>query len=63
MPTLVETALICSGLGFLLAIPCIIETTPITMMVFFFIGVPLFALGFLLYAYSVFKDLRVHGIF
>jgi len=62
MPTLVEAALICSGLGFLLAMPCIIQTTPITMMVFFFFGVPLFGLGFLLYAYWVFKDLREHGV-
>lgn len=63
MPTLIESALISTGLGFLLAVPCIVETTPITMCLFFFFGVPLFGLGFLLYAYSVFKDLRAHGIF
>ncbi|MGB9381227.1 hypothetical protein [Candidatus Binatus sp.] len=62
MPSLIGVALITVGLGFLLAVPCIIETTPITMCLFFFFGIPLFGLGFLLYAYSVFKDLRTHGI-
>ena len=62
MPTLIEAALISVGLGFLLAVPCIIETTPITMCLFFFFGVPLFGLGFLLYAYWVLKDLREHGV-
>jgi len=62
MPTLIEAALISTGLGFMLAVPCIVETTPITMCLFFFLGVPLFSVGFLLYAYSVIKDLRVHGI-
>lgn len=62
MPSLIGVALITVGLGFLLAVPCIIETTPITMCVFSFFGIPLFGLGFLLYAYSVFKDLRTHGI-
>jgi len=62
MPSGIESALIMVGLGFLLAVPCIIETTPITMCAFFFLGIPLFGVGFLLYAYSVFKDLRAHGI-
>ncbi|MGH7923103.1 MAG: hypothetical protein ACREQH_00765 [Candidatus Binatus sp.] len=63
MPSLIESSLIVVSLGFLLAIPCIIHTTPITMCLFFFFGIPLFGVGFLLYAYSVFKDLRAHGIF
>lgn len=62
MPTVIEAALISVGLGFLLAVPCIVETTPITMCLFFFLGVPLYGLGFLLYAYSVVKDLRSHGV-
>ncbi len=62
MPTLIEAALISVGLGFLLAVPCIVDTTPITMCLFFFFSVPLFGLGVLLYAYSVFKDLRTHGV-
>jgi hypothetical protein len=62
MTSLVGTAMIFSGLGFLLAIPCLIATTPITMCLFFFFGVPSLGLGFLLYAYSVFRDMRTHGI-
>ncbi len=62
MLTLISAALISASLGFLLAVPCIVETTPITMCLFFFFGIPLFALGFLLYVYSVFRDLREHGI-
>ncbi len=62
MPTLIETALITVGLGFLLAAPCIIETTPITMCLFFFFGVPLFAIGFSSYVAAVIKDLRRHDV-
>ncbi len=62
MPTLIQTALITVGLGFLLAVPCIIETTPITMCLFFFFGVPLFALGFLSYLIVVIQDLRRHEV-
>lgn len=62
MPTPIETALITVGLGFLLAVPCIIETTPITMCLFFFFGVPLFALGFLPYVAAVIKDLQRHEV-
>ena len=63
MPNIIEAALIFNVLGFLLSVPCIIATTPITMCIFFFFGLPLFAAGFLLYAYSVFVDLRSHGVF
>ena len=62
MPTLIEVALIAAGLGFLLALPCAIDTTPITMCVFFFFGIPLSTVGFLLYGYSVFMDLRAHKV-
>lgn len=36
MPSLIGVALITVGLGFLLVVPCIIETTPITMCLFSF---------------------------
>jgi hypothetical protein len=42
----VDGGLITVGLGFFPAVPCIIETTPITMCLFFFFGIPLFGLGF-----------------
>ncbi|MBV8137600.1 MAG: hypothetical protein JO121_18530 [Deltaproteobacteria bacterium] len=63
MSNIIEAALIFNLLGFALSIPCIIATTPITMCIFFFLGLPFFAVGFLLYAYSVFVDLRSHGVF
>lgn len=62
MPSIIEVALICTGLGFLLALPCIVDTTPITMVLFFFVGVPFLGLGFLLYAYALLSDLRAHGV-
>jgi hypothetical protein len=62
MPSLIGLALITVGLGFFLAVPCIIETTPITMCLFFFFGIPLFALGFLSYVIAVIQDLRRHEV-
>ena len=62
MPNLITVALVAVGLGFLLAVPCIVETTPITMCLFFFFGIPLFALGFLSYVVAVLQDLRRHQV-
>ena len=62
MPNLITVALITVGLGFLLAVPCIVETTPITMCLFFFLGIPLFAIGFLSYVAAVVQDLRRHQV-
>ena len=62
MPNLITVALIAVGLGFLLAVPCIVDTTPITMCLFFFLGIPLFALGFLSYVAAVIQDLRRHQV-
>ena len=62
MPWLVKWSLIVSGLGFLLSIPCIVNTTPLSMVLFFFTSVPLFGLGFLLYLIAVMRDLRSHKV-
>jgi hypothetical protein len=62
MPNLITVALVAVGLGFLLAVPCIVETTPITMCLFFFLSIPLFALGFLSYVAAVVQDLRRHQV-
>ena len=62
MPNLITVALLTVGLGFLLAVPCIVETTPITMCLFFFLGIPLFAIGFLSYIAAVVQDLRRHEV-
>lgn len=45
-------ALACAGGGFLIATVCLIKTTPLTMMAFFSIGLPLFAAGILVYMSS-----------
>jgi hypothetical protein len=62
MPKLVERALIASALGFVLSIPCLLHTTPLTMVLFFFVSVPLLGLGFLLYLIAVVRDLRSHDV-
>ncbi len=62
MPEKIEIALLLSGLGLAVTLPCLIDTTPITMTAFFMLGIPLFAAGFLLYAAAVLKDLRQHRV-
>lgn len=63
MPRLIEIALVLSGIGYMLTVPCLVDTTPITMTIFFAFGIPFFAAGFLLYAYDVLRDLRRHKVF
>jgi hypothetical protein len=58
----IQWALMANALGFLLSIPCLLHTTPINMVVFFFVSVPLFAVGFLLYMMAVITDLRSHKV-
>jgi hypothetical protein len=62
MTRLIGWALAANALGFLLAIPCLLDTTPITMVVFFLVSLPLFAIGFLLYLSAVVGDLRSHKV-
>ena len=62
MNRLIGWALAATALGFLLAIPCLLDTTPITMVVFFLVSLPLFAIGFLLYLAAVVLDLRSHKV-
>ena len=62
MSKLIQWALVASTLGFLLAIPCLLETTPITMLVFFLVSLPLFGIGLLLYLAAVVRDLRTHKV-
>ena len=62
MPERIEIALLASGLGMVATLLCLIDTTPITMTLFFAVGIPLFVAGFLLYALAVLKDLRGHRV-
>ena len=45
LSTPLKVALACSGLGTALSFVCLFKTTPITMSIFFFIGMPAFAVG------------------
>jgi len=58
----IQIALILNGLGLLATIPCLLDTTPINMTVFFVLGIPLFGIGFLSYVVAVIQDLRRHKV-
>ena len=62
MSKLISWTLAANALRFLLAIPCLLETTPITMVLFFLVSLPLFGLGLLLYLAAVVRDLRSHQV-
>jgi len=62
MKKAIEIALGADLLGLLATLPCLIDTTPITMTLFFMVGIPLFAGGFFIYVGSVIADLRRHGV-
>jgi ABC-type dipeptide/oligopeptide/nickel transport system permease component len=62
MSKLVQWAVIANTLGFLLAIPRLLNTTPITMVVFFLVSMPRFGVGLLLYLAAVLLDLRSHEV-
>lgn len=62
LPGLLKAALALYGLGGVIALICIIDTTAVTMTLFGFAGVASFGLGFLAYAKVVWDDLRAHGV-
>jgi hypothetical protein len=62
MPKGIQIALFLNGLGLLATIPCLLETTPLSMTAFFMLGIPLFAAGFLLYVVAVIRDLRQNNV-
>jgi hypothetical protein len=62
MTKAIEAALGADLLGVLATLPCLLDTTPITMTLFFVVGIPLFAAGFLIYVGTVVADLRRHGV-
>ena len=45
-------------LGVLFCLALLIEETPYTLTAFMFLGQPFLAIGFLLFAWKVFRDLR-----
>lgn len=58
VPTLVRLSLAAVSLGVLLCLPLVIHETPWTFVIFMFLGQPVLALAFLLFAWQVFRDLR-----
>jgi hypothetical protein len=62
MTKAIEAALGADLLGVLATLPCLLHTTPITMTIFFVVGIPLFVAGFLIYVGTVIADLRRHGV-
>ncbi len=57
-----EISLTLDVLGLLATLPCLFETTPITMTLFFFLAIPLFTAGLLEYLWLVIADLRHHRV-
>ncbi len=62
LPHLLKIALALYAMGSIIALICIVDTTPVTMTLFFFIGLGCFALGFCVYAKAVWDDLCSHGV-
>ncbi len=62
MPRLLALALIAELVGMITTLPCLIETTPITMGLCFAVGIPLLGAGFASYALVVIADLRRHQV-
>jgi hypothetical protein len=50
------------ALATVLAFWCLIQTTAVSMTVFFSIGIPFYGLGALLYLAEIFLDLRRHRV-
>jgi len=55
-------AVACVAFMLATAIPCLIKTTPVTMSVFFFLGLPVLALGMFFYLSSLFQFLKSHWV-
>ena len=62
MSPIMKVALAASGTGFVTAAITLVHATSLTMMAFFFLGLTGFAVGFLLYAFAVFRELRAKRV-
>ena len=58
IPRLVSLALGANALGILLCLPLLVRETPYTFVAFMFLGQPLLAAAFVLFAWKVLRDLR-----
>lgn len=57
-----KIAIACVAFMTATAIPCLIKTTPVTMSVFFFVGLPVLGLGVLFYLRSLLEFFKSHWI-
>ncbi len=55
-------AVACVAFMLATAIPCLIKTTPATMSLFFFAGLPVLALGIVFYLRSFLEFLESHWV-
>ena len=55
-------AVACVAFMLATAVPCLVKTTPVTMSVFFFLGLPVLALGMFFYATSLFQFIKSHWV-
>jgi len=55
---LVRLSLATAALGVLTSLPLLVRETAYTLVLFMFLGQPLFAAGFAFFAWKVFRDLR-----
>jgi hypothetical protein len=55
-------AVACVAFMLATAIPCLVKTTPVTMSLFFFVGLPVLGLGIFFYMRSLFEFLKSHWV-
>jgi hypothetical protein len=58
----IQLALVLVALGTLFSVASLLNTTALTMTLFFSVGVPAFAIAGLLYVVEVLRDLRRHRV-
>ncbi len=62
-PRLLRGAIALTVAGLLVTLALLVRETPWTLTAFMFLGQPLLALGFVLFAWQVIRDLRRTGLF
>lgn len=55
-------AIACVAFMLATAVPCLIETTPVSMSLFFFAGLPVLGLGLYFYLRSLIEFVKSHWI-
>ncbi len=58
MPLLIRLSIASAVLGILFCLALLVRETPYTLTAFMFLGQPLLAIAFFLFAWKAFRDLR-----